>query len=93
MAEVRAERPDEAEGGEQFFLLRAEGDDRVWHTRQFTFRTRERKPVLVPYWFEAGKTWHVWAGAERKESPPITSFATMAQVKEYIGGLVDRAAG
>lgn len=86
MAEVRATRVKTAG---QFFELRVPGDGRVWHTRQFAFKERRNQTVLIPYWYEPGKTWHVWAGREKTETPPLASFATMAEAKAYVGGLVD----
>lgn len=74
-------------GTEQFFVLRVEGDERVWHTRQFAFKPRRNQPVSVPYWYEEGKTWHLWAGAEKKESPPLDSFATMGEVRARVAEL------
>ncbi|MFE2934919.1 hypothetical protein [Streptomyces sp. NPDC059278] len=74
-------------GRGQFFLLRVEGDERVWHTRQFAFKQRKGEPLMIPYWFEEGKAWHVWVGAEETEVPPLASFGSMSEAKEYVEGL------
>lgn len=84
MAEVSSER---VPGEGQMFLIRVEGEDRVWHTRNFGFKEREKKPVMIPYWFEAGKCWHLYDGRERTDTPPLASFATMRELKAYVGGL------
>lgn len=63
--------------------VREDPQERVWRVQQFAFKPRKRQPVVVPYWFEEGKTWHVWAG-ESGEGPPLASFERIGGVREFV---------
>jgi len=84
---VRAHRAGTAK-----YVLEAEGHLGTWFTRQFAYKGGDGR--WVPYWYEEGKTWHVWEGDRDQETPPLASFERMGEVKEYVASLIqERATG
>lgn len=51
-----------------------------WTARQFAYRAGE----LAPFWYTAGLTWHLWRGCGSTDGPPVRSFGTLAEAKEYV---------
>lgn len=88
---VQMHRVDER----QRYILSAPDVAQRWSVRQWASKPRASRGEFAPWWYEEGKTWHVYAGEEPGEGPPLVSCATVAEVKAYVESLVAgvRAAG
>jgi len=68
-------------------------DERRWAVVQWASKPRQSKGEFAPWWYEAGRTWHLYDGDAPQEEggelpPPKSSFASMEEVKAYIRALV-----
>lgn len=86
-------------GRAQRFAVTATGpdgtvDERRWGVVQWASKPRPSKQQFAPWWYEEGRTWHLYEGnaPEAGESgelpPPKGSFASMDEVKAHIRALV-----
>lgn len=68
-------------------------DDRRWGALQWASKPRTSKGEFAPWWYEEGRTWHLYEGdapdvkGGEDVTPPQMSFASMEALQAHIRAL------